>query len=339
MDFLTPKKGKAKDVEDLPLKKIILATVDIGGNSISLEFRRADKPLKKINILPPKYKRHCGLARSINKSGLLEPPSVDYALEALSYISKQIKFMRQQGHHIVLDTVGTAPFRDAKNGQAFAEEIKSKTDLNVTILSGDEEAISAAKGVLAHFPEVSGIVADSGGGSTEFSCIQKGEIIDTFSLPLGMLRIQTAKDAQAYIEHHLKDLPDSFFNQNTLIGTGGTYRALAKSYAHTHNMKLKKGPMIGSNDFSAYTNILAKEDTGRLADKFQIDEKRAVYIEPAALLFDALKEKIGAQQILLNKATMRDGRRAIMLEQIAQIKEEKHVPSQQLYQSSAFVLT
>lgn len=301
--------------------KTVLAVIDIGGNSISVEFRWANKPHKKSKKLPEKYKSFCALAQSIGRTGSIDDEAKACAINTLDKIGKIIDATRQNHGNIDLQVIGTAPFRDAENGAEFAQEIRSKTGLPLRVISGDEEAMYAAHGVLSYFPDISGVVVDVGGGSAEFAVIENGEIKKTQSLSLGMLRIaahETKEDAQNFIKELLNDLPEEFLKPDNLILTGGINREETKMYARLHRINLKKASLddcaVSSDDFIAFSRVLANANTEDLTDAFLMQAHRAPQAKHIHLLLSALQEKTNANTIVLNKATTRDGIRAEMIE-------------------------
>jgi exopolyphosphatase/guanosine-5'-triphosphate,3'-diphosphate pyrophosphatase len=61
--------------------------------------------------------------------------------------------------------VATAASRDARNGQTFLNAIRD-LGLEPRLLSGEEEAITSAHGVLGAFPDARGVVGDLGGAAS-----------------------------------------------------------------------------------------------------------------------------------------------------------------------------
>src|SRR3546814_12013073 len=84
--------------------------------------------------------------------------------------------------------VATAAFRDAENGDEFIRRAR-EMGLEVELLTGGQEAVAAAHGVLSGIPGADGIVGDLGGGSLELARIRDGAVHETISLPLGVLRL------------------------------------------------------------------------------------------------------------------------------------------------------
>ncbi|MCB1531811.1 MAG: hypothetical protein KDJ35_02975 [Alphaproteobacteria bacterium] len=306
------------------LKQQLLAVVDIGGNSISLEVRKAKSPYKKDKKLSNKIREFCGLAQGIGKDGLIEDSAQDSALETLAAIKAEIQRLKAEGYNIHTRVIGTAPFRDAKNGQAFAQRIKNEIGFEVETISGEQEAELAGLGVLAHFPTLSGIVIDTGGGSTEFALLENGEITHVFSLPLGMRRIASSNDPEGFIRDQLAKLPIEFHNNTPIILTGGINRALAKAYAHAHDFKIHKYDRKGKPyeieqaDYNSFIHQIQIDPD--LQEEFKVKSQRRGQIETATLLIDALQDVVGAENVILTKANMRDGVRAQMRAALEQQK-------------------
>src|SRR3546814_14004665 len=82
--------------------------------------------------------------------------------------------------------VATAAVRDAENGDEFIRRAR-EMGLEVELLTGGQEAVAAAHGVLSGIPGADGIVGDLGGGSLELARIRDGAGHETISLPLGVL--------------------------------------------------------------------------------------------------------------------------------------------------------
>lgn len=81
---------------------------------------------------------------------------------------------------------GTQALREAGNGRAAADRIAEAAGAPLAILSGEEEADLARRGVLLGHPEAAGgLILDVGGGSTEFIPADGGK---ARSLKLGSVR-------------------------------------------------------------------------------------------------------------------------------------------------------
>jgi exopolyphosphatase/guanosine-5'-triphosphate,3'-diphosphate pyrophosphatase len=151
-----------------------------------------------------------------------------------------------------LRCVATAACRDASNREAFLETIRSKTGLELEVISSAEEARLAIVGCadLLDSNTRYAIAFDIGGGSTEVMWMELlpkklPEIIDWVSLPLGVVTLSetlrqapSVREALQNIRHmvakEIKKFCDRAFiyphlrkKNIQLIGTSGTLTTLA----------------------------------------------------------------------------------------------------------------
>ena len=89
-------------------------------------------------------------------------------------------------------TVATAAVRDASNQQEFLARASAALDTDVEIISGQEEARLIHLGVRLRWPHPKErfLIIDIGGGSAEIILSENERIGQSFSKPLGALRLQ-----------------------------------------------------------------------------------------------------------------------------------------------------
>ncbi|HWU03235.1 MAG TPA: exopolyphosphatase, partial [Novosphingobium sp.] len=157
------------------------AIIDIGSNTVRMVIY-AGPPRAPTVLFNEKVTARLG--KGVAEDGRLSPKSRATALAALSRFALLLRL------HGVRDvrTVATAAARDASDGAAFLDEVRA-LGLTPRLLSGEEEAIASAHGVLAGFPGARGIVGDLGGGSLELIDIDGTGCTHGVSLPLGTLRL------------------------------------------------------------------------------------------------------------------------------------------------------
>lgn len=123
--------------------------------------------------------------------------------DARQRVLATLKSFRQKALELGAETflaAGTAAFRRASNGVAFAQRIEAELNIPVRILSGEEEAQYSYESARADFESAYGPIGmiDIGGGSTEFVFGPQGP---RFSLPIGTVRL-----TEAFIsEHPIRD--------------------------------------------------------------------------------------------------------------------------------------
>lgn len=316
----------------------ILAVIDIGGNSMKLELRRASEPNKKPKNLRGNikhtYKSMCQLAKGIGINGQISSESKKCVLDNLEQYKATLTKLKAQGYNIVLDVVGTAPFRDAERGLKIAEEISKESGFDIRVLSETEEALLTAGGIYNYYADdkgkcnISGLTCDLGGGSAEFTIIKNGKVIKlddgspaARSLPIGLQRIaalKTEEEKRAFINQYLDTLPAEFFQQEFFFPMGGAHRDLTKAYARIHNVNLKergKDSFVLSKEFIGFSQLssemLQNGKTEDLRTNLKMKEQRIPHLSDSHLLLSMIQERAqNMATIALNDATMRDAIRA-----------------------------
>jgi len=166
---------------------MILAGIDIGTNSIRLliaEIRSG--AFREIYSA----RRTTRLGKDLDCTGRLSPDAMERSFSVLSEFSVHIRnFPACQ-----TSAIGTSALRNASNAHEFIAEVRRRTGIDVSVISGEEEARLTLLGVRSAlqisenrggYPPASTLVIDIGGGSTEF--IVTNDRNETFvqSLPLG----------------------------------------------------------------------------------------------------------------------------------------------------------
>src|SRR5215470_10897185 len=204
-----------------------IGVIDLGSNSIRLviyeRLSRSPAPIFNERVL-------CGLGRGLQRSGKLSPEGTSRALDNLA------RFMLLARHMGVsrLDLLATAAVRDASDGAAFVAEASRRCHAAIRVLSGQEEARLSALGVLSGMPEADGVMGDLGGGSLELVALNRGEIGEQATLPLGPLRIMELgegepKRARGAVDAALAGLLwlESCAGR-VFYAVGGAWRAIAR---------------------------------------------------------------------------------------------------------------
>ncbi|MBP7984202.1 MAG: AAA family ATPase [Bacteroidaceae bacterium] len=114
-----------------------------------------------------------------------------FRARVLPVICNMKRVMKREGIDVVY-SVATAAYRTAKNREEIIECIKSEADINVRILSKKEESVATmfAYGISTKYKKEiqessHTIMIDQGGGSTEVSVFNQGDLIGSYSINLG----------------------------------------------------------------------------------------------------------------------------------------------------------
>jgi exopolyphosphatase/guanosine-5'-triphosphate,3'-diphosphate pyrophosphatase len=171
-----------------------LAAIDVGTNSIRLVVAEALRE-GHYRVLTEE-KESARLGKDLSSTGRLNPAAVERSLEALRRM-KQIAV----GYQIrELRVIGTCAVREAEDGAEFCRRAKQEIDVDIEIISAEQEARLAFRSVARNFPlegkDVA--VADIGGGSTEIILAAGGMIEDICATPLGAVRMTDVRATTAW---------------------------------------------------------------------------------------------------------------------------------------------
>lgn len=159
------------------------AIIDIGSNTVRLVIYG---PPARAPTIHHNEKITARLGKAVGERGLLSEKAMAQALGALARFAAILALRGVTD----VQTVATAAVRDARNGGEFLARVAA-LGLSPRLLSGTEEALASARGVMAAFPAATGLVGDLGGGSLELVEIADGPegrvASHGISLPLGTL--------------------------------------------------------------------------------------------------------------------------------------------------------
>jgi exopolyphosphatase/guanosine-5'-triphosphate,3'-diphosphate pyrophosphatase len=219
-----------------------LASIDLGTHTARLLIAQ---PTGQGSHFKPllRERNTIRLAQGIGTRDVFEIPddALERAVEAIREFTRIVR--DRQGD--IIGAVCTGIIRSATNRDSFLKRLKQGTGVRFIPISGDEEAVLTAKGVLSAFGNLQGpfVVFDLGGGTTElfFGSGTKDSSFKVISLPLGALVLKEAylkADPPGKEELHLLGEKidsvlssgiGSIINKGTyprLIGTGGTVTTL-----------------------------------------------------------------------------------------------------------------
>ena len=290
------------------------AIIDIGSNSARLVIFEKTSQYGFHLICEQKYKVRIGEG-AYQKEGYLQPIGVKRAYLTLKSFLYTIKKYRADK----TICVATSALRDAPNGEKFVQWIHKELGLKIDVIDGHKEAFYGGLAALNLLPVSEGISIDIGGGSSDISLIQGSKVVDTFTLNLGTVRLKelffdtgdkpiiASAKATAYIQETLQTLP-SHFKHPLAIGIGGTARTLAKGIMKQINYPLDKlhAFTYAVDGQKEYLGAIPLSSAKNLK-QFGLKKSRYDTIREGALIFSAILEYIGAQEVISSAVGVREG--------------------------------
>ncbi len=295
------------------------AIIDIGSNSARLIIIEKTSHYGFHLICEQKSKVRIGEG-AYEKNSYLQPIGIKRAFLTLQSFTHTIEKFKV--HKTIC--VATSALRDAPNGKIFVKWIEKELGISIKIIDGNKEANYGAIAVNNLLPIDNGITIDIGGGSSDMALIKNGDIVDTYSLNLGTVRLKELffdkemsrqeinEKAKAYIQSELQRLP-IHFKHKLAIGIGGTARTLSKGI-----MKLSLHPLdklhaftYEIDAFKAYLEDIPLSSAKNLK-KFGLKKNRYDTIREGTLIFNEILSHIGADSVMSSSVGVREG---VFLEQ------------------------
>ncbi|MFZ1425693.1 MAG: hypothetical protein WAS21_02865, partial [Geminicoccaceae bacterium] len=299
------------------------AVVDIGSNSIRLVVyeRLCRAPIALFN-----EKSLCELGKSLATTGRIGREETDSALHALRRFAHIAKALRARE----IEYVATEAVRRAENGAEFLAAAERATGQAITVLSGHEEAHTAAMGIAYSFHAPDGVVGDLGGGSADLSMVTPdGPAAPYGSLPIGTLPLtrMMLEDRAAtarFIDARLATLPwlAGAARNKSFYVVGGGWRALARIRLAMTDTPLKVVHDYRLNAEEAMTlgRSIAGLDQKELRTAPGMPGRRVETVRAAALLFERVVRVIEPDSVVFSAFGLREGRVFLRLpaEELAQ---------------------
>ena len=287
------------------------AIIDIGSNTVRLVVYGGTMRAPTVLL---NEKVTAKLGREIAATGRLADEAMALALRGL----RRFALLLADLGITDIETVATAAVRDAANGPEFAEQLRA-IGLAPRVISGEEEALLSAHGVIGAFPDARGIVADLGGGSLELVRVANRATEGASSLPLGTLRLpehrgKSRAEMKKTLEKALRkagwDLAANLPQHNgALYLVGGTWRAMA-----VYCMAAKGWPLSDPHGFEIdaagaqeLAASLAASDSDTLKTRERISTMRAEKLPDAAVLLQALLARLAPERVVFSSWGLREG--------------------------------
>lgn len=288
----------------LEIKKY--GAIDIGSNAIRLLIANVivsedkEPQFKKSSLVRVPIRLG---ADAFTGDGIISKANTNRMVEAMEAFKLLMKVHNVERYK----ACATSAMREAVNGTEVATEILNKTDIQIDIISGKEEAkiISSTDLNTLIQGDNSYLYVDVGGGSTEFTLFSKGKIITSKSFKMGTVRLLNNKKAvnkeifanvEKWIKKNTKDL-----KKVTLIGSGGNINKLFKMSGRT------EGKPISYIYLNAQYQFLKQMSFEERISELSLNPDRADVIIPATKIYLSAMKWSGARKIYVPKIGLSDG--------------------------------
>ena len=301
------------------------SVIDLGYNSIKLVNYNIIQKNSNYRSYYDKSIR-VKLGEDMHKTNLLRSDAMDRTIECIKYFSDIINI--ESIEHVL--PFATSAVREAENKKIFLKKVEEQTGIKFKILSSEQEAFYSYVGALNSLCIPNCLFFDLGGGSLELVYTENYKIKKIVSLPLGSLKLTqkffsntTEKNSdkefieKSYLKLHnylLESLPSKKdlgigIDSITLVGVGGTLRALARYDQLIKEYPLKKlqNYNLDYNSLSIIRNHLLSMSTKEIAAIDVIGSNRAETINIGLYIVYLLMSKLHFQNLIISTNGIREG--------------------------------
>ena len=315
----------------LPSVEGRIAVIDIGSNS------------GRVVIVQPETGGHLEiideqsaplrLALAVSRSGDLSPAAIEWTMHAL----RDFTAVARGAGAVRTVAVATAAVRRATNGEAFVQRLRDELHLDATLIDAPSEARLAFLGAAYGLPVEDGFFVDIGGGSLQIVHFENRQPLGAWSIPIGALLLAerfltsdppTADERKAAADHVKQALaearvPTPDGSAQTLVGTGGTIRNLAKIDRRRRAYPIARlhGYHLQRRNLQRIVASLATQSLTERAQTPGLNPTRADSIVAGGIALDAVMRYLHTNVLTVSGQGLREG--------IARGAIFEHLPSAQ----------
>lgn len=208
----------------------------------------------------------------------------------------------------------TSAMRDARNSGDIIRKIKLETNIEIKIISGDEEASFIYENHIAESlaKDHSYIYVDVGGGSTEITFFAEGKLRYKESFNIGTIRLlknQVEESHWTNLRDHIKTNTKSRLPL-IAIGSGGNINKIFSL------SKKKEGKPLTLDLLKDYYKELSNVSLEQRIQLYKLREDRADVIVPALQIYINVMRWAGIDEIFVPKIGLADGLIQILYEEL-----------------------
>jgi exopolyphosphatase/guanosine-5'-triphosphate,3'-diphosphate pyrophosphatase len=215
------------------------------------------------------------------------------------------------------------------NRDEFCERVKERCGIDVSIISGNEEARLIYMGISKALPvyEKKTLCIDIGGGSTEFIIAEKGRILFSISMKIGAVRLsqkffpeyitdgESIKYCRKWIKGEIysavKEIKKIGFD--TCVGSSGTIQAAGLMIKSNRedlpaDFKILNNFEFSSDELNVVRKDIIDKHTPEKRKKIKgLDEKRAEIITAGILILHTIFKELDIGSMIISEYALREG--------------------------------
>ncbi len=293
------------------------AAIDCGTNAIRLLIAAVDSNKVSDRL---REMRTVRLGEGVDATGEFSNMALErtfaacreYAELLMQYEIKELRF------------VATSASRDVSNRDVFITGVKEILGVEPEVISGDQEAELSYRGALSGL-DVKGsvLVADIGGGSTEFVTTLADRSLVSESVNIGCVRmteryLQSDPPTQQEVEAATREIRNQIEliartvpirTETTFIGLAGSVTTVAAMALglHEYDADLIHGSALSMEEVDAVTNELLHMTRAQRAELGFMHPGRVDVIGGGALVLRESMRLLGFTQVVVSEKDLLDG--------------------------------
>lgn len=280
-----------------------LAAIDIGSNAARLLISEVSPDKKNISTFNKitLIRVPLRLGFDVFDTGIISDYKRDQLMETMKGFSHLIKAFDVK----YVKACATSAMRDAKNTKEIITEVFQDTGIQIEVISGSEEASFVFENHIAENMDKNNsyLYIDVGGGSTELTLFNNGEMVFKDSFNIGTIRL-----LKNQIDESEWDLMKDSLRSKTknikkviAIGSGGN---INKVYSLS---KMKEGKSLPLQLLRDYYKELSNVSLKDRIQIYKLRDDRADVIVPALQIYTNAMRWAGADEIFVPKIGLADG--------------------------------
>lgn len=304
------------EVNNLFSPRYIKGIIDIGTNSCRLFLAQVFQGEEiKIEREISKDVEIVKLGEDVNKNGYLKKEAISRTVECLK------RYKKKADSYGVKELVAfaTSATRDSKNRDEFLNQVK-EIGIDIKCISGDREAQLNFLGNSIVFEERI-LVLDIGGGSTEFTLGEKGEIEFVKSINIGAVRgterffstqnytDDTIEECREWVKDMISEVKFLKNKNFTLVGVAGTattqisvqkqMRVYDSSKVHMSEIRLE--------ELRENLKLFLECSVEKRKHIVGLEEKRADVIIAGTIILITIMEELGVNKMIVSESDNLNG--------------------------------
>ncbi len=296
-----------------------LAVVDVGSNTVHLLVVDAHEGARPLPVSSDKSELR--LAEHLTDDGRIDDAGRD---QLIACVRQALDVAEDRGTEDLL-AFATSAIREAANGSEVLAAVRDATDVDLEVLSGDDEARLTFLAVRRWFGWSSGrlLVLDIGGGSLELAA-GIDELPDAIaSMPLGAGRLTrtmlpgdppSAKDVKALRKHVRTEVArrlrpfEALGEPDHAVATSKTFKQLARLTGAPSSSEGELVPrLLTRDDLHDWVPQLAEMSYAERAGLPGVSEGRAPQLLAGAVVAEAAMDLLDLDEVQVCPWALREG--------------------------------